>query len=105
MTIAQQLKVTEFPFIIKDKDGNTIYYEDSDGYWFKREYDAHGNEIRCEYSDGYWVKREWDAQGKKIYYETSDGIIKDRRPKTFEVTLQQIANKLGIKVEQLRIKD
>jgi len=31
-TIAQQLKITEFPFIIKDKNGNQIYYEDSIGY-------------------------------------------------------------------------
>jgi len=31
-TIAQQLKVKEFPFKIKDKDGNQIYSESSDGY-------------------------------------------------------------------------
>ncbi len=105
MTIAQQLKVTEFPFVINDKDGNKIYYENSDGFWGKSEYDAKGNEIRYENSDGYWVKREWDAQGKKIYYETSDGIIKDKRPKTVEVTLEEIAAKMGIKVAQLRIKD
>jgi len=30
-TIAQQLKVKQFPFIIKDKKGNLIYYETSDG--------------------------------------------------------------------------
>ena len=30
-TIAQQLKVKEFPFIIKDSNGNVIYYENSDG--------------------------------------------------------------------------
>jgi hypothetical protein len=85
MTIAQQLKVTDFPFIIKDKDGNQIYLEASDGYWSKREY---------------------DANGKEIYYENSEGVIKDNRPKAIvEVSLEQIADKLGIKVEQLRIKD
>ncbi len=31
MTIAQQLKVTEFPFFIKDKNGKEIYYENSNG--------------------------------------------------------------------------
>ena len=30
MTIAQQLKITEFPFKIKDSKGNLIYCEDSD---------------------------------------------------------------------------
>ena len=32
MKIAQQLKIKDFPFIIKDKNGNEIYYENSDGY-------------------------------------------------------------------------
>jgi hypothetical protein len=60
MTIAQQLKIKEFPFIIKDNNGNEIYYENSDGYWKKREYDDKGN---------------------RIYYENSDGLIIDNRPK------------------------
>lgn len=30
-TIAQQLNVTDFPFIVKDKNGKQLYYEDSDG--------------------------------------------------------------------------
>jgi hypothetical protein len=32
MTIAQQLKVKEFPFEIKDNKGNRIYYENSNGF-------------------------------------------------------------------------
>jgi hypothetical protein len=83
-TIAQQLKVTTFPFVIKDKDGKIIYREDSDGFWSKIEYDGNGNEIR---------------------FENSNGYIVDKRPKVMELTLQQIADKMGIKVEQLRIKD
>ena len=39
-TIAQQLNVTEFPFEIRDKNGNQIYFEDSKGYWYKNEYDS-----------------------------------------------------------------
>ena len=31
-TIAQQLNVTEFPFEIKDKNGNLTYFEDSTGW-------------------------------------------------------------------------
>ena len=30
-TIAQQLKIKNFPFEIKDDKGNEIYYEDSNG--------------------------------------------------------------------------
>lgn len=60
MTIAQQLKIKDFPFIIKDNNGKQIYYETSDGYWNKHEY---------------------DNKGKEIYYEDSNGLIIDNRPK------------------------
>jgi len=55
-TIAQQLGVTEFPFEIKDGNGNLIYKE-----W--------------EDKNGYWERREYDSKGKKIYYEDSEGVI------------------------------
>jgi hypothetical protein len=124
-TIAQQLKIKDFPFIIKDKAGNEIYYETSAGYWSKSEHDAqgkeicfensngrwekternaHGNEIYYEDSNDLWIKREYDAHGSEIYYENSYGTVIDKRPKMVELTLQQIAF-LNIKVEQLRIKD
>lgn len=105
MTIAEQLKVKDFPFEIKDKNGNEIYFEDSNGVWVKSEYDSDGNKIRFENSNGVWIKSEYDTHGDRIYYENSNGIIIDSRPKTVEVTLEDIAKKLGIKVEQLRIKD
>jgi hypothetical protein len=60
-TIAQQLNITEFPFIIKDKSGNIIYSENSNGYW---------------------IKSEYDSNGKETYYENSNGDIKDNRPKS-----------------------
>ena len=72
MTIAQQLNVKEFPFEIKDSQGNLIYHEDSNGYWSKREYDSQGNIIYFENSEGYWSKGEYDSQGNVIYYENSN---------------------------------
>jgi hypothetical protein len=60
MTIAQQLKITTFPFDIKDENGNTIYYE---------------------YSSEDWCKWEYDQGGNQIYFENSDGYIIDDRPK------------------------
>jgi hypothetical protein len=59
-TIAQQLNIKEFPFEIRDKNGNQIYFEYSNGSWYKQEYDSNGN---------------------KIYYENSYGDITDNRPK------------------------
>ena len=105
MTIAQQLNIKDFPFVINDKNGKRTYYEGSDGTWSKREYDAQSNEIYYEASDGWWCKREYDAHGNEIYYETSNGYIEGNRPKIVELTLQQIADKLGIDVTQLRIKN
>ena len=71
-TIAQQLNVTEFPFKIKDKNGNPIYSENSNKYWCKSEYDSNGNQIYCE---------------------TSDGVIVDNRPKGCEGRVVEIDGK------------
>jgi len=105
MTIAQQLKIKNFPFIIKDKNGNVIYFEDSDGYWYKHEYDSNGKFTYYENSKGYWIKREYDSNGNIIYYENSEGAIINTRPKpVMELTLDEIAIKFNIPVEQLKIK-
>jgi len=124
-TIAQKLNIKEFPFEIKDKNGNGIYFEDSTGYWSKQEYDQNGKQIYFENSDGYWIKieydqngkeiyfgnsngtwekREYDQNGNRIYFENSDGYIEDNRPKAVELTLDEIAAKLNIPVELLKIK-
>ncbi|CAB4142301.1 hypothetical protein UFOVP449_37 [uncultured Caudovirales phage] len=104
MTIAQQLKVKDFPFIIKDSKGNPIYWECSRGFWEKFEYDTNGNEIYYEDSSGYWSKRDVDTNGDQIYFEDSNGMIQDNRHKTVELSMDEIAAKFGITVSQLKIK-
>ena len=103
-TIAQQLKIKKFPFEIKDDNGNEIYRENSYGDWYKQEFDSNGNRIYGEESNGYWYKREYDSNGKQIYFENSTGWIEDNRPKTVEITLDEIAAKFGINVNDLKIK-
>jgi uncharacterized membrane protein len=98
-TIAEQLNVKYFPFTIKDKEGNRIYFETSNGYWSKSEYDKDGNEIYSENSEGYWSKSEY-KDGRKIYYENSYCIIFDYR--TTEMTIAEIEKKLNI--TNLKIK-
>jgi hypothetical protein len=100
-TIAQQLNVKDFPFEIKDKQGNLLYLEYSNGCWYKYEYDSFGRELYSENSDGFWRKSEYDSEGNRIYYnsdgrwakskydsegnriyfENSRGVIIDDRPK------------------------
>ena len=77
-TIAQQLNIKEFPFIIKDKNRNEIYYENSIGYWTKMEYDSNRKQIYCEDSDGDWTKQEYDSNGNRIYFENSNGFWSNR---------------------------
>jgi hypothetical protein len=126
MTIAQQLKIKEFPFEIKDSKGNRIYfensngfwikreydskgkeiyYETSNGYWAKREYDSNGNLIYVEYCDGYWAKREYDSMGKEIYWETSDGTVIDNRPKTEIQKAIELLTKEGLIVDGKILKN
>jgi hypothetical protein len=92
-TIAQQIKwdfKTNGSLIIRDKNGNLIYREFSNGIWGKYERNSQGRLIYYEGSNGYWEKREWDSQGKEIYYEDSDGVIKDNRPKSCEGKIVEI---------------
>ena len=120
-TIAQQLNIKEFPFEIKDSNGNEIYYEDPDGFWEKREFDSNGNEIYYEDPDGFWKKREYDSNGKQIYYENScgfwekiefdskgkaiylensKGVVYDNRPKpVVELTMEELSQRLGYEVK------
>lgn len=95
-TIAQQLNIKDFPFQIKNKNSKEIYYEDLDGYWFKREYNSQGNQIYFETSENYWAKKEYDSEGHVIYFEDSDGEVRDNRPKPVpEYTMEQLTQMLG----------
>ena len=105
MTIAQQLKIKKFPFIIKDSNGNQIYWETSDGYWGKSEFDSNGKEIYIEYSNGYWEKREYDSEGEEIYFEDSKGKIIDKRPKTDVQKAIELLTKEGLIVDGKILKN
>jgi uncharacterized membrane protein len=78
MTITQQLKIKEFPFTIKDSKGNLIYFENSNGYWSKSEY---------------------DSNGKEIYYENSGGVIRDNRPNSEVQKAIELLEKEGLLVD------
>jgi len=43
---------SDFPIKIKDKNDNQIYYENSAGFWWKKEFDDKGNLIYCENNVG-----------------------------------------------------
>jgi YD repeat-containing protein len=117
MTIAQQLGVTKFPFVIKNDagkeiyreqsnrcwikeeyndKGQVVYFENNSGLWSKYEYDYNGNLIYNKNSKGYWWKKEFDDKGKVIYFEDNTGRIVDSRLKPVpEYTMEELVNKLG----------
>ena len=77
-------KVYNQPVSIKgdyvyNTNGNTIYVENSYGYWIKKKYDTNGNKIYSETSTGFWIKYGYDINGNLIYKEDSDGNIIDNR--------------------------
>jgi hypothetical protein len=69
------------------KEGQTI------GQWLNWDFkangnleikDKNGNDVYFEISDGRWCKREHDSQGNQIYFENSEGHIEDNHiPKIF----------------------
>ena len=102
-TIAQQINwdfEVNGKLEIIDKNGNLIYYEDSTGFWTKREYDSQSNQIYFENSKGFWAKREYDSKGNEIYFEDSEGKIIDNRPKTCEGKIVEID---GVKYKLVKV--
>jgi hypothetical protein len=102
-TIAQQLNIKTFPFIVKDTDGKMVYCEYSDGFWEKREW-AGSEMIRYEDSKGFSEKMEW-ADGNRIYYENSYGVIIDNRPKTNIQKAIDLLTKEGLIVDGKILKN
>ena len=66
-TLAKQLKINNFSFEINDINGNEIYFENSRGFWHKKEF---------------------NQNNERIYYENSNGIINDKKPKTLATQLK-----------------
>ena len=62
-----------FPIKIKDEKGNETYFEDSDGFWARYEYNENGKVTYYEESDGYWSRYEYDKDGNETYFENSNG--------------------------------
>ena len=82
-----------------DKNGNEIikYFRNSEGFSWISEYDKNGNEIYFENSDGFSCIREYDENNNNncIYSKDSDGLIRDNRPKK-KYTVRELEKLIGI---------
>ena len=99
MNVKNLFREVQYPIELYDKDVKQIYYENSIGYWWKKEYNDKGLVIYCEDSNGFWYKREYNDKGLEVYYENSIGDTEDNRPiPTKELTVQEIEEMLGYSV-------
>jgi len=127
MTLKKLLKNQEFPKKLFDKNGNEIYWEningffyikeydsnndviyckDSDGHSYIKEYDSNNNLINFEHSNGYSYIQEFDSNNNRIYWENSQGIIFDNRPKEVKrLTHKEICELTGYNVEIIKEKE
>ena len=55
-----------FPIKIKDGEGNETYFEDSNGYWARYEYDEKGNRTYYETSTGYKIGTKRSSCSGKV---------------------------------------
>ena len=62
-----------FPIEITNEKGNLTYYEDSDGYWNRYEYNENGQVTYYERSNGFWLRCEYDEKDNETYSENSNG--------------------------------
>ncbi len=70
---------------INDKNGSLIYFETSNGFWEKYEYDSQCRTTYKEDCSGFWEKYEYDSESNCIYYENRNGVIRDyRAPEVIE---------------------
>ena len=102
----------KYPIELFDKDGNLLYYENSDGFWCKNQYKdgeqvyfvnsdglwwksvyKDGHEVYFEGSDGYWLKYEY-KDGKEVYCEDSDGHRVDNR-EPVDMTIEDVCKLVG----------
>ena len=91
-TIAQQLNIKDFPFMIRDKEGRLLYIENPARFWAKWEYDSNGKQRYYENSKGHSARWEYNSDGEETYFENSEGIVRDNRSKEI-ITLNGIKYK------------
>jgi len=88
----------------RDTNNNIICYKDSNGFYIQYIRDANNNIIYYEDSYKNYYKKEYDNNNELIYHETSGkGVILDKRNKIV-ITLDEIAKKFGVSVDNLKIK-
>ena len=75
-----RMGIVEGNFELFNAAGKQVYYENSKGYWARREYNEADQEVYVQTCTGYWHKCEYNDEGKQFYFENSLGTVRDNRP-------------------------
>lgn len=86
-----------FPIEIKNANGKETYFEDSDGYWSKWEYDDNGNETYFESSRGFWCKWGYNDNGYLTYFESGEST-KSGTPKSAKTWKARLSRWTGLNI-------
>ncbi len=107
------------PIQIKNEAGEETYFENTNGYWHKYEYNSAGKETYFKNGDGfcrmikynsagketyrednngYWCKSEYDSSGNETYYENSGGH-KTGTPRSAKTCEGKVVEIDGVKYE------
>lgn len=57
-----------------DENGHLIYFENANGWWWRKEYDSNGNCTYHEDASKMWVRNYYDENNNRIGYENYLGI-------------------------------
>jgi len=88
----------EYPIKLTDENDNVVYYEDSNGFWFRNVYNDFNQITFHEDSNYYWSKSEYDAGYNEIYNENSDGLIRmTLKLNKKELTIKELEEMLAAK--------
>ena len=91
MTKAQELGITEFPYIEYDSNGNKVYVEIEDGFWIKSIFNEKNQITYLEKYNGTFQNWKYD-ENNSVFYENSEGetYIKEKNSLGKEIYTKDI---------------
>ena len=58
----------------RDQYDNLVYYENANGWWWRKEFDERGNCLYHGDASGWWVRHTYNENNERIGYENYLGI-------------------------------
>jgi YD repeat-containing protein len=104
-----EIKITDktnvaFPIFIKDKNGNEIYLQNENGYWYEKTYDDNNKVLTYKNSDGAWCEYTYNENGNELTCKNSDGYYKIKGKSVTKEEFEAFVNTPSYTMEELTAK-